>query len=156
MSLKSRLVLLFLVPPCIAVPNLLGRGLGGSFLGSLIMPSESRRLVWASLRAHPLCRGACVHLFHPAHCGAYVFFFWLPRPSPCAASVVCAAEVCTPPLCQHPGPTLCTARVVCAGVLYASPLSATQACPLCHGVSMGFSQFPEPTIWLGPQSMSCS
>ena len=37
--------------------------------------------------------------------------------------------------------------------LYASP--STPAHPLHHGASEGFSWSPEPTIWLGPQSVSC-
>ena len=39
--------------------------------------------------------------------------------------------------------------------MYVSPLSAPQACPLCCGVSMGFSRSSEPTDLLGPQSVSC-
>ena len=42
---------------------------------------------------------ACTHC-----CRAWVFFFWLRRPSLCAVRFVCTAEVCMPPLSQHPGP----------------------------------------------------
>ena len=44
--------------------------------------------------------------------------------------------VCSP--LDAPGPALCAARVVCAGEVYMPP----------------HSRFPEPAIWLGPQSVS--
>lgn len=31
----------------------------------------------------------------------------------------------------------------------------SSAHPFCHGASRGFSPLPEPTIWLGPQSVNC-
>ena len=39
--------------------------------------------------------------------------------------------------------------------LYAAFLSAPWSCPLFHGASVSFFWFPEPAIWLGPQSVSC-
>ena len=46
-------------------------------------------------------------------------------------------------------------RVVCAGEVCILPLSlsitAPLACPLHCKASVGFSQFPEPALWLGPQ-----
>ena len=92
--------------------------------------------------ACPLCLRACV------------FFFWLLRPTLCAARVVCTALGLY--LFSAPWPALCATRVVCWGGLYATPHLATQACPLCCWISVDFSQFPEPSVWLGPQSPSCS
>lgn len=51
---------------------------------------------------------ACTHC-----CRAWVFFFWLPRPTLCAVRFVCTAEVCMPPLSQHPGPPFAL-YVLCA------------------------------------------
>lgn len=101
------------------------------------------------------CRGTCfVSPACPLCLRACVFFFWLLRPTLCAARVVCTALGLY--LFSAPWPALCATRVVRWGGLYATPHLATQACPLCCWISVGFSQFPEPSVWLGPQSPSCS
>ena len=51
---------------------------------------------------------ACTHC-----CRAWVFFFWLRRPTLCAVRFVCTAEVCMSPLSQHPGPPFAP-QVLCA------------------------------------------
>ena len=48
----------------------------------------------------------------------------------------------------------CEVCMGCIG-LYTAPLLSPQAHPLCHGASVGFSQFSEPAIWSGLQSVSC-
>lgn len=52
-------------------------------------------------------------------------------------------EVCPSPLSGHPGLTLAPQGLCALGGVCA------QACPLCCGVSLGFSRSPEPTVWLG-------
>ena len=106
-------------------------------------------------RVHTLRHGACVHLFQlpvPAFCVSEftcICFVLLPAlfvqgfifsSFRCAGRVVCAAQVCMPPLFQHPSPALCTGCVCLPGPtlcvacqlgLSAPSHSATQACPLC-------------------------
>ena len=84
--------------------------------------------------------------------------------SRCAARVVCAAQVCTPPLSLHPGPALCTRVVRAPGVcvLHLTQLPGPALCVegvVCAGYVCiplrGILSIPEPTVWLGPQSVSC-
>ena len=70
----------------------------------------------------------------------FVCLLSLGTPVPlCAMRVVCIPGVCMPCHTRLPGPALCAARVVCAGWVSIPPQS----------------QFPETTIWLGPQFVSC-
>lgn len=83
-----------------------------------------------------------------------VFFQFMDLPSVlhglCALRGFMYASLLAPQAC----PLHCEVCVGCRG-LYAGPLLAPQAHPLCHGASVGFSQFPEPAIWSGLQSVSC-
>ena len=118
--------------PCTASWRLPGRGLCGSFLSSLALPSASWRPVWASLSplslpsvsqgmcalasAHwacPLYRGTCCTCFgspgQPLCHGACVHMFLFSGPALCTASFVCSEfHVWIPQVSWHPGLALCT------------------------------------------------
>ena len=91
----------YLVPPCTAGQSLLGRGLCGSFLGSLALPSVLWTFVWASLR--PLGSLSLSPLGPPCQ-GAWVFFFWLPQPAFCDTGLLWAPLV--PQACHLVGATI--------------------------------------------------
>ena len=132
----------------------------GSLLSSLTLASATWRLVWASLNplSSPsvlwgLCALVSPHPGLPSVTGL-VFFQFMGLPSVlhglCALQGFMYASLLALQAC----PLHCEVCVGCRG-LYAGPLLAPQAHPLCHGASVGFSQFPEPAIWLGLQSVSC-
>ena len=144
-----------LVLPCTASQRLLGRDLCGSFLSSLALPSASWRPVWASLSpsACLLCGGACVHLLGLTGPALYIVGL---------VSLVSAPQAC--PLCYgacvhmflFSAPALCTARFVCSEFhVWIPRISWHPGWPLHLGLLVDFPWFPEPAVWLGPQSMSC-
>ena len=120
---------------------------------------------WCALVLVPwtlsLCCRACVHLFHlsgqPSLSQGLCVLLLAPQAHPlCGESCVhCPRFVCLPSLGTLACPWCHKGCVHWPG-LYAMPHLATQACPLYCRVSMGFSRFPEPSVWLGPQSPSCS
>ena len=85
---------------------------------------------------HHLGLGACVHLFCLTS---------QPSMSQVLYALVSALQAC-PLSCEG---------CVCWRGLYAVPCSLPWAHPLHRATSVAFSQFPEPTICSGPQSVSC-
>ena len=108
-----------------------------------------------------LCCRACVHLFHlssqPSLSRGLCVLLLAPQADPLygESCVHCPRFVSLPSLGTLACPWCHKGCVHWLG-LYAMPHLATQACPLYCRVSMGFSWFPEPSVWLGPQSPSCS
>ena len=107
-------------------------GLVRTCLSSPGTHSSSRGLcaLVSAPRVHTLRHGACAHLFQlpvPAFCVSEftcICFVSLPAlfvqgfifsSFRCAGRVVCAAQVCMPPLFQHPSPALCTGCVCLPG-----------------------------------------
>ena len=123
----------FAVPPCTADWSWLGRGLCGSFL----VPSASRRLVWASLSplsSPSTSRGLCALVLAPRACllqhGACVHLSQFPRPALFVAGLLCTCFISLAcPLCHRakcspfcsPGPPLCHVGCVHCPSLCASP-----------------------------------
>ena len=158
LSLESLPVLLFTDLAFSAGRSLLGRDLCGSFLVSQTMPSASWRLVWASLSplSSPSVSWSSVHLPRP------------PEPSLCVVRLMCTClgltglpsaphnlcalqSVCMPPLSWHAGLPSVLRGLRVLEKFICLPTLGTTGCR----ASMGFS-FPEPTVWLVPQSVSCS
>ena len=113
----------YLVPPCTAGQSLLGRGLCGSFLFSLILPSTLWRLLWASLSLlspRSVLQG-CVHLFR------------FPRPALYVSGLMCTCF-------GSQAPALYRSEVcVHWKGFYATLLSAPCSHHLHHRASVGLS-----------------
>jgi len=86
-----------------------------------------------------------VHQFHPLCCRACVFFFPVPSPALCVAGLACSSF--QSPSLASVLQGLCSLKmfVCCASLIVPGPPS----------VEWGFSWFPIPAIWPGPQSLSC-
>ena len=149
------------VPPCTAGLSLLVRGLYGSFLSSLTMPSVSPEscvgfpqpperpsvlrglcaLVF-TLQALPLCHRACVHLS------------WLMGPALCVEGFVCTCfDLPAHPLCHRacvsffwlPRPTFSAARVVCTGEV-CMPLHSQDPGPALCAVGLLWASLFSPSL----------
>ena len=100
------------------------------------------------LRAASVLWGLCAQVWAPQACPLLCGAWAHSAPWP---SLLVAGPVC-PLLPRLP----CALGSPCPLSACAAPHPAAWAHPLCAARFLQPSQFPEPTVWLGPQSASCS